>query len=212
MSNRKTRRQESRRIMRDERRDLRQFLPTLNAEQWQTPSLCRGWTVRDVVAHMVAWDDVLLYKTRRQHFQALLRFVGLYVRSFGSMAALNRKLDRLVVDATVEELLQRFGADDSPGLKWLFDGSNPGGHLAEYLIHDQDIRIPLGLERDFPPDRLVAALEGVGNLPGVRLGVWRRKVSRRWTATDVDWSAGRGAPTSDTGLAILLTLANRRSS
>src|SRR5256885_14810123 len=98
MSERKTRRLESRRIMRDERRDLRRFLPTLTPEQWQTPSLCRGWTVRDVVAHLVAWDDLLLYKTRREHLSAFFRFVGLYTTSFGSMAAVNRKLDRLVAN------------------------------------------------------------------------------------------------------------------
>jgi uncharacterized protein (TIGR03083 family) len=195
--------------MRDERRDLRQFLTTLSPEQWQTASLCRGWTVRDVVAHMVAWDDLLLYKTRGQHIRALLRFLRLYMRSFGSMALLNRRLDRVVADTTAEELLQRFGADDSPDLKWLFDGSNPGAHLAEYVIHDQDIRVPLGLERQVPPDRLVAALEGVGNLPSVRLGVWIRKAGRRWTANDVDWSAGRGTSTSESGQAILLRLANR---
>jgi uncharacterized protein (TIGR03083 family) len=196
--------------MRDERRDLRQFLTTLSPEQWQTASLCRGWTVRDVVAHMVAWDDLLLYKTRGEHIRALLRFFGLYMRSFGSMALLNRRLDRVVADATAEELLQRFGADDSPDLKWLFDGSNPGAHLAEYVIHDQDIRVPLGLERQVPADRLVAALEGVGNLPSVRLGVWIRKARRRWTANDVDWSAGRGTSTSESGQAILLRLANRQ--
>jgi uncharacterized protein (TIGR03083 family) len=196
--------------MRDERRDLRQFLTTLSPEQWQTASLCRGWTVRDVVAHMVAWDDLLLYKTRGQHIRALLRFLRLYMRSFGSMALLNRRLDRVVADTTAEELLQRFGADDSPDLKWLFDGSNPGAHLAEYVIHDQDIRVPLGLERQVPPDRLVAALEGVGNLPSVRLGVWIRKAGRRWTANDVDWSAGRGTSTSESGQAILLRLANRQ--
>jgi uncharacterized protein (TIGR03083 family) len=196
--------------MRDERRDLRQFLTTLSPEQWQTASLCRGWTVRDVVAHMVAWNDLLLYKTRGQHIRALLRFLRLYMRSFGSMALLNRRLDRVVADTTAEELLQRFGADDSPDLKWLFDGSNPGAHLAEYVIHDQDIRVPLGLERQVPPDRLVAALEGVGNLPSVRLGVWIRKAGRRWTANDVDWSAGRGTSTSESGQAILLRLANRQ--
>lgn len=36
----------------DERRDLADFLETLTPEQWQQPSLCAGWTVRDVVAHV----------------------------------------------------------------------------------------------------------------------------------------------------------------
>src|SRR5256885_13617269 len=105
MRDRTARRVESRRIMRDERRDLRQFLSTLTSEQWQTQSLCRGWTVRDVVAHMVAWDDLLLYKTRNEHIHAVLRFSRLYIRSFGRMTVLNRRLDLLLADATVAELL-----------------------------------------------------------------------------------------------------------
>ena len=37
-----------------ERRALADFLETLSPAEWDRPSLCRGWRVRDVVAH-VAW-------------------------------------------------------------------------------------------------------------------------------------------------------------
>ncbi|WP_281690643.1 maleylpyruvate isomerase N-terminal domain-containing protein [Pseudonocardia thermophila] len=34
------------------RRDLVQLLATLSAADWTRPSLCSGWTVRDVAAHV----------------------------------------------------------------------------------------------------------------------------------------------------------------
>jgi Mycothiol maleylpyruvate isomerase N-terminal domain len=39
-------------LARDERRDLTDFLATLTPEQWDAPTLCTRWRVRDVVAHI----------------------------------------------------------------------------------------------------------------------------------------------------------------
>jgi uncharacterized protein (TIGR03083 family) len=155
--------------MREERRAIRALLPTLTAEQWAAQSLCSEWTVRDVVAHLVAWDDIIIYRTSREHRAALLRFFALYTRSMGSMRGLNRRLDATVRDVSIDELMRRFGAQDDADLKWLFDGSNPGAHYAEYVIHHQDIARPLGLPSTLPADRVEAAIEGAKRLPGVRL-------------------------------------------
>ena len=38
-------------------------------------------------------------------------------------------------------------------LRWLFERSNPAGHLAEYVIHHQDIRRPLRMPRTVPAVR-----------------------------------------------------------
>lgn len=202
---------ELRTLMRDERREIRQLLQDLSPQQWATESLCSGWTVRDLAIHLVAWDDLLLYRSRRGHVRALARFMGLYAASLASMTRLNRRLQSRVGDLASAELAIRFGTDDDAELKWLFDRSNPGGHMAEYVIHQQDIRRPLGLPREIPPDRLVAALNGVTKLPDVRLSAWRRLRRRRWEATDVGWSRGRGAVVRAPGEAILMILAGRGS-
>jgi uncharacterized protein (TIGR03083 family) len=198
-------------LMRDERRDIRAFLATLTPEQWAAESLCAGWTVRDLVAHLVGWDDLLLYRSRREQLQALVRFAGLYAASFGSMRGVNRRIQRWCDGLGPTELLGRFGVDDGADLKWLFDGSNPGAHLAEYVVHHQDIRRPLGLAREIPEDRLVAALDGVTKLPGVRLAAWWKRRGRRWEATDVSWFAGRGPVTRAPGETILMVFAGRSS-
>ena len=47
-------------LARDERADLAEFLATLSPEQWEAPTLCAGWRVRDVVAHMLNYDEQAL--------------------------------------------------------------------------------------------------------------------------------------------------------
>ena len=37
-----------------ERKALAADLESLSDQQWNTPSLCEGWTVRDVLAHMTS--------------------------------------------------------------------------------------------------------------------------------------------------------------
>jgi len=48
-----------------ERTDLVDLLVTLRPEQWEAPSLCEGWRVRDVVAHVMSFDVNLLRMFRR---------------------------------------------------------------------------------------------------------------------------------------------------
>lgn len=162
-------------LMLEERRAIRALLATLTPEQWDTPSLCAEWTVRDLAAHLVAWDDLIVYRTPREHRRALVRFMWLYAVSLASMRRLNRRLNASLDGVSVGELVRRFGVEDDPRLRWLFDGSNPGAHYAEYVIHHEDIRRPLGLAREAPADRVAAAIEGARRLPGVRLQARRRR-------------------------------------
>jgi len=46
------------RLARDERADLPDFLATLTPEQWDAPTLCTLWRVRDVVAHIFSYEDL----------------------------------------------------------------------------------------------------------------------------------------------------------
>jgi len=197
--------------MLDERRDIRQLLEELTPGQWERPSLCDGWSVRELTIHLLAWDDLLIYRSRADHARKFLRFIALFASSFGSMTRLNNRLQASTGDLAPGELVRLFGADDAPDLKWLFDGSNPAAHLAEYVIHHQDIRRPLGLPRQIPPDRLVGALNGVTKLPDVRLSAWRSLRRRRWEATDVRWSRGRGSVIRSSGEEILMSLAGRET-
>jgi uncharacterized protein (TIGR03083 family) len=46
------------RLARDERADMAAFLGTLSPRQWQAPTLCGNWQVRDVVAHVISYDEL----------------------------------------------------------------------------------------------------------------------------------------------------------
>jgi len=197
--------------MRDERREIGQLLRELSPDQWQKASLCDGWSVRDVVAHLQVWDDLLLYRNGPEHVRVFVRFMGLYLRSLGSMRRVNQRLDAVGRDLSPEDLVVRFGADDGPELKWLFDGSNPGAHLAEYVIHHNDIRDALDSPRQLPPQRLIAALDGAMKLPGVRARARWRLARERWQADNVGWSRGRGREVRASGEHILMALAGRES-
>lgn len=45
-------------LAREERSDLVDFLATLTPEQWDSPTLCDGWCVRDVVVHLFGYEDL----------------------------------------------------------------------------------------------------------------------------------------------------------
>ncbi len=182
--------------------DLVAFLRELPPPRWDAPTLCAGWAVRHVVAHLVGWDDLLVGGS-------WTRLALAYGRAGMSTDRLNERLVRGASSASPEQLLRRI---DRPGVGTAprtFDRLAPGAQLAEYVVHQQDIRRPLGSGRTVPPDRLVAALDGVARLPA--LGVRRRARRLRLEATDVDWTAGRpgGPDVRGPGEALLLALAGR---
>ena len=45
-----------RRLTQEERADFAAFLATLSPQQWQVPTLCACWRVRDVVAHVISYE------------------------------------------------------------------------------------------------------------------------------------------------------------
>ncbi len=85
----------------------------------------------------------------------------------------------------------------------------PTESLLDHIVHHQDIRRPLGLPRQMPEDRLVAALDVAPDFGGF-VGAKKRAAGLRLVATDVAWSHGDGPEVSGTGEAILLALTGRR--
>ncbi|MEH3154743.1 MAG: maleylpyruvate isomerase family mycothiol-dependent enzyme [Gordonia paraffinivorans] len=68
-------------------------------------------------------------------------------------------------------------------------GTGPVAPLTDLLIHGQDIRRPLGLDRSFDADRLRAALDFLTSRAS-RRGFAPLRLPVRWVADDVDWSSG----------------------
>lgn len=178
-----------------ERADLAAFLRTLTPEQWDTPSLCEGWSVRDVVAHIVSYEG--------------LSVAGLGQRFLRGGLLPDRVNEHGVKEheaSTPASLLARVERYEKPqGLTAGFGGRIA---LADGMIHQQDIRRPLGMPREIPPDRLRVALPFAYTAPLVR-GFWNTR-GVKVVATDVDWSAGSGPEVRGPGEAILMALGGRR--
>jgi uncharacterized protein (TIGR03083 family) len=181
-------------MARAERADLAAFLATLTPLQWHAPSLCDRWSVKDVVAHMISYEEL-------DTIGLVKRFVkGRFVRAnqvgvdeFASLSP-QQLLEFLSNHLQPRGLTAGFG-----GMIALVDGT----------IHHQDIRRPLGQARTIPTDRLKRILELVPNNP--RLGAWRRIWGLRLHATDIDWTHGRGPEVTGPGEALLLAMAGRRA-
>ncbi|QLY34455.1 maleylpyruvate isomerase family mycothiol-dependent enzyme [Nocardia huaxiensis] len=171
----------------EERAELVELLRSLSDEQWATPSLCAGWSVRDVVCHLQT-DTV----------------------SLGSYALLS--LRNPSVDRTNKALVEQFRQQPTTVLVdrlaaahgW-FTRLLPGIALSDMFVHQQDIRRPLGLERKVPAERLLAVL---GN-PDPFAFPWRNTRGLRWEATDVDWSKGSGPLVRGPGEALALAMVGR---
>ncbi|WP_067822203.1 maleylpyruvate isomerase family mycothiol-dependent enzyme [Nocardia inohanensis] len=174
----------------DERRQLAALLRTLSPQQWNTESLCAGWLVRDVVAH-------LLYAST-----PLPAYLLEVARAGGSNDRLNDLYIRRGRTMTLDELLTAFESTIRPGP---LTRSAPRIILADTFIHHQDIRRPLGLPREIPEQRLAALLRH----PDPFLRPRRRMRGLRFTATDVDWQHGDGPTVQGPGEAIVMAIAGR---
>jgi uncharacterized protein (TIGR03083 family) len=183
-----------RRLAQDERADLADFLSTLSPEQWDTPTLCDRWRVRDVVAHLISYDDLdargLLRRLVRGRFNT---------DQANAIGVAERKL------CTPADLLACLRDHLDPhGLPARFGGRIA---LVDGLVHHQDIRRPLGEPREIPPERLRPALSFAMIAPPIG-GFWRTR-GLRLVATDLDWAAGRGQLVEGPAEALLMAIAGR---
>ena len=179
----------------NERAWLADLLESLPQEAWQQPSLCEGWRVRDVGAHLTfahAQVRDLLWPAVRAGFRydALVRDT-----------ALRSPLTREQIVATLRGFVgsrQRvaFITDLEP--------------LIDILVHIQDICRPLGIDHPMPPDAAAAAANRVLSTPRP-MRRWKPPRSTRLVATDVEWAYGSGDEVRAPMGSLLLTLTGRRA-
>ena len=182
------------RLARDERLEFADLLAGLTAQQWDMPSLCTGWRVRDVAAHAISFDPL----TRGEVVRRMIR--GVFRRGGPNALGVAEYADKPVGDLVA--LYRQYA--DPRGLTTGFGGRVA---LTDGMIHQQDIRRPLGLPRAIPAQRLVVALNFAVWAPPLRGALRSRGVRLR--ATDLDWSWGRGPEVSGPAEAVLMAMAGR---
>jgi uncharacterized protein (TIGR03083 family) len=181
-------------MARAEREDFAALLDELTPDQWESPTLCEGWRVRDVVAHAFGYDNL-------SRAQLVGRFIkgGLMVNRINQLGVVELAQSS---PAALRDLVRNHL--EPRGLTAGFGGRIA---LTDNMIHQQDIRRPLGLVRTIPSERLCAALDFARYAPTIR-GAWRTR-GVRIAATDVDWSHGKGSEARGTGEALLMIMAGR---
>ncbi|MDO2986864.1 maleylpyruvate isomerase family mycothiol-dependent enzyme [Mycobacteroides abscessus] len=179
-----------------ERTDLADLLNGLSEPQLQTPSLCEGWTVRDVSAHILM---PMITKTR----------------SF-AWAMLKAKWNWDVANvALTEGIVERYGPRIPELLRQNADNrvtpakSGPLPLLTDIVVHGQDIRRPLGLNRSFPPELAHTVLNFLMSSYAERTIAKLPRPQVRWEATDIRWSAGAGPTVQGPAEALMLLITGR---
>jgi uncharacterized protein (TIGR03083 family) len=179
----------------EERRELAEVLEGLTPEQWSSPSLCEGWTVGHVVAHVT-----MPFRYSAPRF--VLEFVrarGRFDRAADTVARRDVSLPRAELIATLR---------DNAEHPWKPPGGGYEGALTHDVVHGLDVTRPLGIDRQIPPERLAVVLESLTGTRSLRhFGVGVEGVGLR--AVDVDWSHGDGAPLVGRGDDLVLMLAGR---
>ncbi len=184
------------RVINQERAALADLLERLTPEEWERPSLCEGWSVRDVAAHVIAAPELSV----RQLVVAGWRARGNVNR------AIHDEAERLARRPT-EEIVADFRRLDwsrrpAPGLTY-------HEALLDILVHFQDIAIPLGRSHDMPLDAAACAADRARGRLGLMFGMKRKLAGYRLQATDTDWAAGKGALVRGPIAALLLLLTGR---
>ena len=126
----------------EQRRHIADLLDSLDESQLACPSLCAGWDVKTVAAHLVSVfaDSFWVFMTTAARRASMARAIDELARRRATLPG-----------AAIADTLRRCA--DHPLSPPLFGPLDP---LADILVHSGDISIPLNLP--FDPDPELAAL------------------------------------------------------
>jgi uncharacterized protein (TIGR03083 family) len=179
----------------EQRLRLAETLDGLADADWNTPSLCAGWRVREVVAHLVSILEIP---------------VGRFVLNAVKAGSFDTYADRVA---------QQFGQRDPAQLAAAYRSLattrfappvvGPIAPLTDVYVHTRDIERVVGRSSTLPADgqRVVLAYLCGGKARGFVSP--RRTKGLRFEASDLAWSLGAGPTVSGTGEAIMLAVTGR---
>ncbi|TCM45024.1 uncharacterized protein (TIGR03083 family) [Kribbella sp. VKM Ac-2568] len=179
-----------------ERLSFADLLEDLEEHEWSVDSLCAGWTVREVAAHLTMSTRLTLGLAIR----GAIRAGG----SFDRME--NRFAKERAVRFTSAELIAQIRETAASPRR--APGAKPLDPLLDALVHGQDIARPLGRQRAVPVEPALAALEHART--SAFYGARKRFRGLRLVATDADWAAGGGVEEVRGPVSDLLLLATGR--
>lgn len=184
-----------------QRRRIADLLKQLSDDEWRHPSLCRGWTVRDVAAHLTL---------QQLSLGAALRSVITHPSTLGGVNRMIRTSAHIKAHQPTERLIAEIRA--MIGSRRHNVGVTSLETLTDILVHGQDIAIPLQRELEVPTAAAAVAATRVWAQRGTRMARVNDTIPLqgfRLTAADVPWSAGHGREIQGPIAALLLLLTGR---
>jgi len=182
-------------VIHAERTALADDLAGLSDEQWKTPSLCSGWTVQDVVGHMVATARMTPPKFLGHFFGSGFNFDKMAAKDVAAETAGGPAATL----AALREVTPRTTAPPGP-----IDAM-----LGEALVHPEDIRRPLGIKHEYPTDAVARVLDFFKK-SNLIIGSKNRISGVTLRATDVDWTHGSGPEVTGPAHSLLMAMTGRK--
>lgn len=181
-----------------DRRTLAEYLSGLSDEEWNRPSLCSGWSVADVAAHMLVIPTVPKGTV----------FVNFLTSGFNLDKFSDKMVRRITSENAPEEIAEAMR--EHAGSRSTPPGLKPMGILAEVLVHSGDISEGVGTPLAFPTDHYVAAMDYLKDVQPA-LGCKKRIEGLHLEATDAEWSHGQGARVEGPARYMTLAMAGRKA-
>lgn len=180
-------------VVHDERRRLADDLTNLGAQQWGTPSLCRGWDVHDVLAHLVDTATTSRLSFVRDMVVARLDFDQANERGI----ARARKVDPQETLTTFRHVASLTRTPPA----------NLTTRLVEAIVHGEDIRRPLNGFGTYPHWAVTRALIHQIRTP-VRFGGGRERADGLTlidAATNITYGTGPAVNASPVDLLLAVS-------
>lgn len=180
------------------REALADYLGGLSPDAWKRQSLCAGWTVKDVAAHML----VIPMKSKGQVFRS---FLG----SGFNLEKMNAKyVKAMTAEMSTADIVA--ATRTSAGSHFMPPGLKLPGVLTELAVHSSDISDGVGTPFELPVEDYVAALDHLKTVQAV-FGSKKRIAGLTLRATDAEWSTGSGPTVEGPAQQLLLAVAGRRA-
>jgi uncharacterized protein (TIGR03083 family) len=178
-----------------QRSELAAILACLSPDDWDAATLCSGWRVRELVAHVTM-----------PFRYSVAEFLGQLARSGGNF---NRMSDRCARrDAAALSPAELTAAlADNVAHPWKPPGGGIAGALSHDLIHGLDLTVPLGIDWRVPEARLRIVLAELSPRRLKYFGVDLNGVELR--ADDLEWSYGSGVALHGAAKDLLMVVCGR---
>jgi uncharacterized protein (TIGR03083 family) len=180
----------------DERRQIVDVLASLTDDQLRAPSLCAGWSIHDVAAHLASCI----------RFAHLKIYLGVFTTA-GDFDRIHTTLTRRYGRRPSEKIVDSLRCNMASRITMPRSGYDPV--LVDLVVHDLDIRIPMGISRTPDEERLWMAFHHLTESPAPAFATGSQLHGLRIEATDTGWAHGTGAPLRGPAESVVLAISGR---